>query len=96
MKGMLTIAKNSNDMDFLKYAYSLGFKDFRLNMDYESESYKALENIKALNKTDITVYADFQGVKNRIQLPKGENDWKFNIGDFQDFYLTDTSYVCFI
>lgn len=89
---MLTIAKNSNDMDFLKYAYSLGFKDFRLNMDYESESYKALENIKALNKTDVTVYADFQGVKNRIQLPKGENDWKFNIGDFQDFYLTDTSY----
>ncbi|CEM62395.1 putative Pyruvate kinase [Treponema phagedenis] len=96
MRGMLTIAKNSNNMDFLNFAYSLGFKDFRLNMDYEFESYKAIENIKFLNKLDINIYADFQGVKNRIQLPEGNNDLKFNVGDSQDFYLTNNSVYPYI
>ena len=33
MNGMITVAKNSNNVDFIKYSYSVGVRDFRLNMD---------------------------------------------------------------
>ena len=92
MTGMLTIAKNSNEIGFLRKAYSLGFKSFRLNMDYEKESLKALENIKSLKKSDIKIFADFQGVKMRIQLPEQVIEKSYKEGDKETFYFSSNNF----
>lgn len=69
MKTMITVAKNSNNMEFLNYAYSIGIRDFRINMDYEDQAYDAISKIKSLSLKDSFIYADFQGIKTRLQLP---------------------------
>ena len=92
MKGMLTIAKKSNNNEFIRYAYDMGFTDFRLNMDYEEQALIALDRIRTICKNNVTVFADFQGVKMRIQLPPEENDWEYHVGDLQDFYLIQGNY----
>jgi len=87
MNSMITIAKNSNDIDFIKYAFSLGVKDFRINMDYEKDAYDAISKLKTLyTNYEINIYADFQGDKFRIQLKDGENDLQYKIGEQLQFY----------
>lgn len=92
MNGMITVAKKSNNLEFLKYAYSLGIRDFRLNMDYQKESYEAIENLHKLSKPDIRIFGDYQGVKMRIQLAENTNDISFNLGQLQTFYFNQTQF----
>ena len=77
MNGMITVAKNSNNIDFIKYSYSLGVRDFRLNMDYEQQALEAIDKIHSLKLQDARLFADFQGVKMRLQLETGKNDLEF-------------------
>lgn len=90
MNGMITVAKNSDNIDFLTYSYSIGVRDFRLNMDYEKEACKSLKMIHSLGLLGIQIFADFQGVKMRIQLENGMNDLQYSIGE-AIFLYTDSS-----
>lgn len=92
MNGMITVAKNSNNVDFIKYSYSLGVRDFRLNMDYEQQALEAIDTIRSLKLPDVHLFADFQGVKMRLQLEPGQNDLKFNVGDIITIYTDDFEY----
>ena len=60
MNGMITVAKKSNNIDFIKYSYSIGVRDFRLNMDYEKEAYESIELIQSLKLEDAKIFADYQ------------------------------------
>lgn len=75
---MITIAKNSNNVDFIKYAHSLGVRLYRFNMDYEAQALSAIETVKSPHYNDCILFADFQGVKMRIQLAPGDNDINLN------------------
>lgn len=66
MEKMITIAKNSNDKEFIKYAYERGLRHFRLNFAYLDDAIKATENLSVYS--DIVTYYDFPGGKYRIQL----------------------------
>ena len=92
MNGMITVAKNSNNIDFIKYAYSLGIRDFRLNMDYEAESYSALSVLSQLRYDDIRIFGDFQGVKMRIQLEPSVINVQYQVGHTQMFYTNSDAY----
>jgi hypothetical protein len=86
MKGMITIAKMSNNMDFIRFAYALGVRDFRINMDYEQEAYVAIENISKLGRNDARCFLDFQGVKMRVQMSPLTNEIECAPGDVVVFY----------
>lgn len=92
MNGMITIAKNSNNIDFIKYSYSVGVRDFRFNMDYEQQALEAIDRIHSLDLHDARLFADFQGVKMRVQLEPGQNDLKYNVGDDLYIYTQGTQY----
>lgn len=92
MNGMVTVAKNSDNIDFLRYSYSIGVRDFRFNMDYEQQALEAIERIHSLNLQDIRLFADFQGVKMRIQLKPGQNDLKYDVGDSLYLYTYVAQY----
>lgn len=89
---MITVAKNSNNIDFIKYSYSIGVRDFRLNMDYEQQALEAIDLINSLNLQEANLFADFQGVKMRVQLEPGRNDLKFNVDDVIYFYTDGSQY----
>lgn len=80
MEAMITIAKNSDDKDFIEYATSIGVRNFRFNMDYEKEALESINMIQSLKK-DVVIFADFQGVKMRIQLPPDVNECPLKSGD---------------
>ena len=82
---MVTIAKNSNNIEFVKYAYQRGIVDYRINMDYEKEAYSSISTVNSLNKKDIKIYGDFQGVKMRIHLPDTYQDVKVRVNDILTF-----------
>ena len=73
MNGMITVAKNSNNIDFIKYSYSLGVRDFRLNMDYEQQALEAIDKIHALARhyavifVTEKVYQDAESIIKRYQ-----------------------------
>lgn len=92
MNGMITVAKNSNNNDFIKYSYSIGIRDFRFNMDYEQQALEAIERIHSLKLKDVRLFADFQGVKMRVQLEPGQNDLKYNVDDILYLYTVGTQY----
>lgn len=92
MNGMITVAKNSNNIDFIKYSYAIGVRDFRLNMDYEQQAIKAIESINSLELKDVRILADYQGVKMRLQLEPGMNDLKYNVGDTLYIYTDSKNY----
>ena len=92
MNGMITVAKNSNNIDFIKYSYSLGVRDFRLNMDYEQQALEAIDKIHSLKLQDARLFADFQGVKMRLQLETGKNDLEFKSGDVLYIYTNSSQY----
>lgn len=92
MNGMITVAKKSNNIDFIKYSYSIGVRDFRLNMDYEKEAYESIELIQSLKLEDAKIFADYQGVKMRIQLKDGIDEIKCSVGDTLFIYNSEMSY----
>ena len=92
MNGMITVAKNSNNIDFIKYSYSLGFRDFRINMDYEQQALETIDKIHSLELKDVRLFADFQGVKMRVQLEPGQNDLKYNVDDILYIFTNRTQY----
>ncbi len=95
MNGMITVAKNSNNIDFIKYSYSIGVRDFRLNMDYELQALDAIDKINSLNLQNVHLFADFQGIKMRVQLEPGQNDLKYQVNDVL-YVFTDGSQFPFI
>ncbi len=92
MNGMITVAKNSDNIDFIKYSYSLGVRDFRLNMDYEQQALEAIDKIHSLKLQDARLFADFQGVKMRLQLEPGKNDLEFKPDDVLYIYTNSSQY----
>lgn len=68
MNCMLTIANKSNSADFIAFCYKNGMRDFRVNMAYENDAMNAIANLEKINK-DISIFIDFPGIKQRIQLP---------------------------
>ena len=92
MNGMITVAKNSDNIEFVKYSYSIGVRDFRLNMDYEPQALLAIDRINSLNLPDIQIFADFQGVKMRVHLEPGENDLEFKVNDVLYFHTDGSNY----
>lgn len=92
MNGMITVAKKSSDIDFIKYSYSLGVRDFRINMDYEKQAYEDICKIQSLNLEGIRIFADFQGVKMRIQHEDGLDDLKCAVGDTLFLYISDEGF----
>ena len=92
MNGMITVAKNSNNEEFIKYSYYKGVRDFRLNMDYEKQAYDAIKTIRSLGLCGIKLFADFQGVKMRLQLEEGVNDLQYSIGDSLFIHTNQNSF----
>lgn len=90
METMITIAKNSNNEDFIKYAHSLGVRLYRFNMDYEAQALSAINTVKGLHYSDCKLLADFQGVKMRIQLKPGDNDIHLNEDECMNINTTTT------
>lgn len=91
MEAMLTIAKNSDDKDFIEYATSIGVRNFRFNMDYEKEALKSIKMIRSLKK-NVVIFADFQGVKMRIQLPPDVKECLLRSGDVMHFNVASPHY----
>lgn len=89
---MITVANKSNNSDFIMYAYSIGVRDFRFNMDYEEESIEAINRIRSLKLQDIHLFADFQGVKMRLHLENGLNDILYQVDDYLYIYTSNTKY----
>ena len=92
MNGMVTVAKNSNNINFIKYSYSIGVRDFRFNMDYEQQALEAIDKVRSLKLQNVHLFADFQGVKMRLQLEPGQNDLKYNVGDVLYIYKNSSQY----
>ncbi len=92
MNGMITVAKNSNNIGFIKYSYSIGVRDFRFNMDYEQQALEAIDKIRSLKLSDVHLFADFQGVKMRLQLAPGKNDLKYEVNDYLYIYTDGVHY----
>lgn len=92
MNGMITVAKNSNNKDFIRYSYSKGIRNFRFNMDYERQAYDAINEIKSLNLEGIKLFADYQGVKMRVQLEEGFNDLQYSVGDIISFHTSNEAF----
>lgn len=78
---MITVAKNSNNAEFIKYAHSLGVRLFRFNMDYKEQALSAIHNVRAQKYDDALLFADFQGVKMRLRLKPEENNIEVHTGD---------------
>lgn len=89
---MITVAKNSDNIDFLNFSYHIGVRDFRFNMDYEQQALDAIEKTHLLNLPDAHLFADFQGVKMRVQLKPGQNDLRYNVGDVLYIYTDGSNY----
>lgn len=92
MNGMITVAKNSNNTAFIKHSYSIGVRDFRINMDYEKQAYEAFETIHSLNLPDVRIFADFQGIKMRIRLADGKNDIQYHVGETLFIHTNSDNY----
>lgn len=92
MEPMITVAKNSNNEDFIKYAHSIGVRLYRFNMDYEQQALSAINTVRSLGYNDSLLFADFQGVKMRLQLKPNVNDVKVNIGDSLTISMTTGHY----
>ena len=91
MEAMLTIAKNSDNKDFIEYATSIGVRNFRFNMDYEKEAVESINMIRSLKK-NVVIFADFQGVKMRIQLPSDIKECLLRSGDVMHFNVASSHY----
>ena len=89
MNIMITVAKNSNNKDFINYSYSKGVRDFRFNMDYEKQAYEAIETIRSLHLVGARLFADFQGVKMRLQLENGVDNLRCSVGESIFIYTSD-------
>lgn len=92
MNGMITVAKNSNNIDFINYSYSIGVRDYRFNMDYEKQAYEAIETVRSLNLEGVKLFADFQGIKMRLQLENGVNDLQYSVGDLIFIYTCNEAF----
>jgi pyruvate kinase len=84
---MITVGNKSNNLDFLRFAYTHGIRDFRINMDYAKDAALAFENLKKLEKDDINIYDDFQGDKFRIHLAEKKEEIIAHTGEKLRFYF---------
>jgi pyruvate kinase len=64
-------------------------------MDYEQQALEAINRMRSLNLQDAHIFADFQGVKMRLQLEPGQNNLKYHIDDVLYIY-TDHFHYPFI
>lgn len=92
METMITVAKNSNNAEFIKYAHLLGVRLFRFNMDYEDQALSAINKVRAQGYDDALLFADFQGVKMRLQLKPENNDIEVHTGDYLTISTTPDSF----
>lgn len=92
METMITVAKNSNNAEFIKYAHSLGVRLFRFNMDYKEQALSAIHNVRAQKYDDALLFADFQGVKMRLRLKPEENNIEVHTGDNLTISTTPDSF----
>lgn len=92
METMITVAKNSNNEQFIKYAHSIGVRLFRFNMDYEKQALSAISAVRTQNYSDAQLFADFQGVKMRLQLKPGDNDIDVHTGEYLSIFTASQDY----
>ena len=88
---MITIAKNSDNKDFIEFATSIGVHNFRFNMDYEKEALESIDKVRSL-KSDVLIFADFQGVKMRVQLHPDVRECLLKNNDVLHFNLSASNY----
>ena len=88
---MITIAKNSDNKDFIEFATSIGVHNFRFNMDYEKEALESIDMVRSLKK-DVIIFADFQGVKMRVQLHPDVKECRLTNGDVVHFNSSASHY----
>ena len=93
MKCMITVGNKSNDLDFLRFAYEHGVRDYRINMDYAKDIPAAFDNISKLEKKDVNIYADFQGDKFRINIADKQEERIVHLGEKIRFHFYDNANV---
>lgn len=89
---MITIAKMSDNANFINSAYEIGVRNFRFNMDYESEAIKSIFLIRDLSLQNVSLFADFQGVKMRIHLSNGLEEMECSENQIIQIHTKETKY----
>lgn len=93
MDWMLTIAKDSNNKQFIRKALDSGIRLFRINMAYYDDALNAVSLLNKYRDKGIVIFYDYPGPKMRIQL-KGKEYLKFpKPGQEMNFsYFEDNRY----